>query len=886
MCLTKRIFCVCAIIFFVAISCSVWAQDTQIKSVLGSGRGELDFNWPFVLGRGFNLSIDFDQIIFTTTIAISGTDVRESFQVNSGEIKGGPFSLTLLPGQYILTETYDGRVKSSNQFLGQPSVDLTPIVFTRNLKVEALTVCTVSIDTRIYDFRAEVSGDFITAPPIHIPETIGAKVTVKLVSTRRFNGGNADEKIRYNAEFKAKISSETKIEPVGIVIVGPVNKGTSVITFTNENSAALGSELELVGNLKPQLAEQTISLEIIKPDGSIPTPTNIQTGELGIFTHREKLNLSGNWEFTATWAGNDNYESVTKTLSVSVSSEVGKAILVLGGGDRQNNKDWRTFSSVAQYVYKVFQKRQFDAEDDIYYLSPEPTQTKGADGQTSLGTLELAITNWAKKQVNPQVPLYIYLLSHNLGDKFLLEKSGNQEKYLSPQLLDIWLDTLPEGTPVTVVIEACYSGNFISRNGTPTALVGENRTIIVSARGDRQSKIARSSSFSRTFFSYIESNKPVGEAFNQTVRRMEKMQYHRGQHPEMDSNGDGSVNQPEDYALLRERYLPADLISLANSPELTKITEATTLKKGISSLRIEVELVGTNITHIYATVVPPTYDPTTEIASWSELEFDEFDLGKVSEGKYAATYANFTLAGDYAVIVNAENADGFANPVQTIITVAGEESTKPKLAGDVNGDNSVNIFDLVMVAGQFGKSGAGLSGDVNGDSSVNIFDLVMVAGNFGKSNVAAAPTVLANKLTFTTQQKWSIQSAIVELKDMSARSQAEELVLNLLIAILPERLPEQTQLLPNYPNPFNPETWIPFELSQDSKVSITIYDIAGTPVRNISMGYLQAGSYVSQSKAAYWDGKTDTGERVASGTYFYTLKTAGYVSTQKMIILK
>ena len=103
------------------------------------------------------------------------------------------------------------------------------------------------------------------------------------------------------------------------------------------------------------MAEQTVSLKIIKPDGSVPTPTNIQTGELGVFTHREKLNLSGNWEFTVTWAGNDNYESVTKTLSVAVSSEVGKAILVLGGGDRQNNKDWRTFSSVAQYVYAVTQ---------------------------------------------------------------------------------------------------------------------------------------------------------------------------------------------------------------------------------------------------------------------------------------------------------------------------------------------------------------------------------------------------------------------------------------------------------------------------------------------------------------------------------------------------
>ena len=79
---------------------------------------------------------------------------------------------------------------------------------------------------------------------------------------------------------------------------------------------------------------------------------------------------------------------------------------------------------------------------------------------------------------------------------------------------------------------------------------------------------------------------------------------------------------------------------------------------------------------------------------------------------------------------------------------------------------------------------------------------------------------------------------------------------------------------------------MPFELSQDGKVSITIYNVAGTPVRSISIGYLQAGSYVRQSRAIYWDGKTDAGERVASGTYFYSLKTEDYVSTQKMIVLK
>ena len=104
--------------------------------------------------------------------------------------------------------------------------------------------------------------------------------------------------------------------------------------------------------------------------------------------------------------------------------------------------------------------------------------------------------------------------------------------------------------------------------------------------------------------------------------------------------------------------------------------------------------------------------------------------------------------------------------------------------------------------------------------------------------------------------------------------------------MLPERLPDQTQLLPNYPNPFNPETWIPFELSQDSAVSVTIYDTAGRLVRHLDLGFQQAGSYVSQSRAIYWDGRTDTGERVASGIYRYQIQVGDYTDIRKMVILK
>ena len=89
------------------------------------------------------------------------------------------------------------------------------------------------------------------------------------------------------------------------------------------------------------------------------------------------------------------------------------------------------------------------------------------------------------------------------------------------------------------------------------------------------------------------------------------------------------------------------------------------------------------------------------------------------------------------------------------------------------------------------------------------------------------------------------------------------MALSVLKAILPERLPSQTQLLANYPNPFNPETWIPFQLSQDTEVRLTIYDVTGKTVRKMELGHLTAGSYSQAEIAIYWDGQTKPGGRWA-----------------------
>ena len=98
--------------------------------------------------------------------------------------------------------------------------------------------------------------------------------------------------------------------------------------------------------------------------------------------------------------------------------------------------------------------------------------------------------------------------------------------------------------------------------------------------------------------------------------------------------------------------------------------------------------------------------------------------------------------------------------------------------------------------------------------------------------------------------------------------------------------PQDTLLAQNFPNPFNPETWIPYQLSKATEVKIDIYDISGHLVRSLNLGWQPVGAYMTPSSAAYWDGKNAVGERVASGIYFYTLQTSDFAATRRMVILK
>ena len=205
-----------------------------------------------------------------------------------------------------------------------------------------------------------------------------------------------------------------------------------------------------------------------------------------------------------------------------------------------------------------------------------------------------------------------------------------------------------------------------------------------------------------------------------------------------------------------------------------------------------------------------------------------------------------------------------------------------QLPEDVNQDGIVNVIDLTLVATNFGTTGQNTA-DVNNDGIVNIIDLTLVAAAFG--NTAAAPEIWKLSLDpLTTRaevQQWLNQARQLNLTDPTF--QRGILVLEQLLAAL---TPKETALLSNYPNPFNPETWIPYQLAEPTEVNISIHAADGKLVRTLNLGHQDVGIYKSRSQAAYWDGRNALGERVASGLYFYTLKAGEFTATGKMLIKK
>jgi hypothetical protein len=276
-----------------------------------------------------------------------------------------------------------------------------------------------------------------------------------------------------------------------------------------------------------------------------------------------------------------------------------------------------------------------------------------------------------------------------------------------------------------------------------------------------------------------------------------------------------------------------------------------------------------------------------------------------------------TTVGTTAATYTATDTTGTSASLTFSIEVI-EDGTVPGTdPSDVDGDGQVTIIDLAIVALFYGTqvpAGVNLPADVNADGVVNLLDLTTVAqaidaagGVNGLSLQELKAALLAGEIEvvagapvgFDRHQHalslsicyGNVAAALADVRQMmvgDVRLGKGMVMLEGLLQLLAEMgaIPETTALLPNYPNPFNPETWIPYHLSKDAEAIVTIYDIRGVSVRELILGHQAAGVYESRGRAAYWDGRNSSGELVASGVYFYTLTAGDFTATRKMLIRK
>ncbi len=211
-------------------------------------------------------------------------------------------------------------------------------------------------------------------------------------------------------------------------------------------------------------------------------------------------------------------------------------------------------------------------------------------------------------------------------------------------------------------------------------------------------------------------------------------------------------------------------------------------------------------------------------------------------------------------------------------------SVPQTLPWDINNDGIVNIQDLILVSNSFGKETLEYpKADVNNDGHVDIIDLLLIAAHFGESCTTSAPS---KSISISQSHVDSIAEWLAEAYQADDGSDVFRHGIANLEALFNNVVPQKTTLLPNFPNPFNPETWIPYDLAQDANVDIKIYNLKGETIREFKIGFQNAGTYRTKELAAFWDGRNSTGELVASGLYFYSLNAGQSKAIRQMVIRK
>ena len=863
----------CCLLGTLHINNSLAEEFTQ--EILVTGVREVTSPLNLTVGSGF--AVTFDDLKIEGVLAIEGAGFSETFSSEDGTVEAGPYLVTLEPGEYILTETYMANVGSSSSLLPIPDFDTPVVTFSRPISVDLPTTCTLEIHTFISDLRIGIEGPF-AASEESIPGVIGSEITLNLVVTTPIGQG---ETFEYLGNFSATVVSDTSI-------AGKVASSPEVEPPPDPDEEEMPAQ-----DISDENGDTLTDEKPGKPPGKEDTPSE------GSGRPEDMPDESGegpNDEKPGKPSGKDDTPGSGRGRPVERQADG-----VLDFGPMTLSLPLATVSN--QPVVVTARLQGTWAGRGMRVMTPSGVVNQTIQVDTFDGFMELS-----HELEGLPTPIIVGLQG---------EKGSVTQHRRSPE------------SPVDVFLRVQAIGLTDFATGAPVAwpedLLGPLPNQIKIKDGQLQ--FAKSTGRLRDLEVEVEdataaaeqaaaqAEQDASEAINQPIRAAQ------GLARKAAANARKAAREAEKAEQAAERAAE-EAAQSGNEADLVEATqaEATAERARAAAERAEkaAKAAGKAATDLNDDGKNNIFDLVIVVPAFGRVIISPEDEGAASDinGDGVVNILDLVLVahglGDGALIPGGEEEE------EEVAAPPGVAAMPSKVVWlEINpqrvnfADNGVRV-DLMtdgvqgLYAFQFELSFDGeilevvnvAEGSLLGNDGAETY---WYAPNVRKSQVIrVASTRLAPEgiseagvlavVTFRLKtDAWRVTNPIrtgtVTLSDAkgslieSARGMKG---LDFEKAFLPRR----PELLQNYPNPFNPETWIPYQLTEPATVIIRIYDTMGQRVRTLNLGLKTGGFYLERDKAAYWDGRNQSGETVASGVYFYSIEAESFSDTKKLLILK
>ena len=865
--------------------------------------------------------------------------------VNIGVPSGtqtGAFDATI-----TFMETVSGFVGSDVSLTGSSasitswSANSDDTVYTATITPTASGTMTIGVAANVATDDANNQNTAATSKTVTVSvDTTSPDVTVSVPSGVQNGAFNAT--ITFTEPVSGFVRSEVSLSGSAASITSwRANSGNTVYTATITPTASGTVTIGVAANVATDAANnqntastsQTVTIDVDAPTVTIGAPSGTENGAFdATITFSETVSgfvqsdvsLSGSAASITAWNANTANTVYTATITPTASGTITVGVAANVATDAANNPNTAATSKTVTTL--VVQLQQVDATSPGVTISvPSETQNGAFDvtitftetvwgfvqSDVSLSGSAASITSWS---ANSDSTVYTATITPTASGTVTIGVAANVANNAegNPNLV---------ATPQTVSIDVDSLGVSISVNSYNTSGYGASISPVVDAiplvMVTFTEPVKRDEFDPRSALTFsgatvtINIAAPMSDRCSevtvdkQTIRLCSQWLY------------DLTVTESGELTFNIAAGVAQDLAGNSNTrataltvtadidrPEISRVTVPSGPQTGEFNMTIEfTEPVSPGSTTVLSGYLSASSSDLTISRSPAGLSYSAtFTDERVDRTTYILTLRpdDGRWSMDGKIRIAAISSDTVKDAARNLnLQQSLSESVSPYVSVfryspyDLDKDDDVDIDDAKIVVQAIGQSGNDITDprtDINGDGTVNNDDLLLVIDNYGEvwseAPASGETFTLLDKETLETLAPAALEAQLEILRVESDGSLKYQRAIALLEGVLASLRPHETQLLANYPNPFNPETWIPYQLADTSKVSIAIYNIRGAVIRRLELGHQQAGYYTSRSRAAYWDGRNGSGEQVASGVYFFTLAADTFRATRKMLVGK